>query len=98
MYPVGSNGAGQAILDAAQLTRCIIESDDAVCALKQYDHVRRAATSRIVLADRAGGPDCILNEIERITSGQKVSEEIYQRHRDTLQTLLYEYRSVSSLN
>jgi 2-polyprenyl-6-methoxyphenol hydroxylase-like FAD-dependent oxidoreductase len=58
MYPVGSNGASQAILDAATLAGCLRScAGDMTAALETYDDVRRPATSAIVLANRGHGPE-----------------------------------------
>ena len=53
MVPRGSNGAGQAILDAAALAECLAAADDPVAALKAYEDRRREATAQ----DRAREPD-----------------------------------------
>ena len=46
MYPIGSNGASQAILDARALTGCLSSyPDDLEVALQRYDEARRPATS-----------------------------------------------------
>ena len=58
MYPVGSNGATQAILDAATLAGCLRSyPGDVPSALERYDETRRPATSAIVLANRGHGPE-----------------------------------------
>jgi 2-polyprenyl-6-methoxyphenol hydroxylase-like FAD-dependent oxidoreductase len=58
MYPIGSNGASQAILDARVLTGCLrSHPDDVERALTVYDDVRREATAKIVLANRGLGPE-----------------------------------------
>ena len=58
MYPIGSNGASQAILDARTLTGCLLSyGDDVERALQRYDEERRPATSAIVLANRGLGPE-----------------------------------------
>ena len=58
MYPIGSNGASQAILDARALTGCLrSHPDDPVKALLAYDEARRPATAQIVLANRGQGPE-----------------------------------------
>ncbi len=65
MYPIGSNGASQAILDARVLTGCLRHhSDDPERALARYDEIRRAATSEIVLANRAQGPEAAMQLVE----------------------------------
>jgi 2-polyprenyl-6-methoxyphenol hydroxylase-like FAD-dependent oxidoreductase len=65
MYPIGSNGASQAILDARTLTGCLLSSvDDIEHALQRYDEVRRPATSAIVLANRGLGPELPMHLVE----------------------------------
>ncbi len=65
MYPIGSNGASQAILDARTLTGCLSTyRDDVGRALQRYDHVRRPATSAIVLANRGLGPELPMQLVE----------------------------------
>jgi 2-polyprenyl-6-methoxyphenol hydroxylase-like FAD-dependent oxidoreductase len=63
MVPRGSNGAGQAILDARALTTALLESDDPVAALVAYEKQRLEATTRIVLTNRSNPPDAILREV-----------------------------------
>lgn len=64
MYPIGSNGASQAILDARVLTREIRTHGLTEAALHSYESDRRPATSKIVLANRANGPDQVMQLVE----------------------------------
>ncbi len=65
MYPIGSNGASQAILDARVLTGCLRHhAGDPERGLARYDEIRRAATSEIVLANRRQGPEAGLQLVE----------------------------------
>jgi 2-polyprenyl-6-methoxyphenol hydroxylase-like FAD-dependent oxidoreductase len=64
MYPIGSNGASQAILDARVLTGCLRDIDDPVAALERYDAERRPATAAIVLANRGLGPELPMQLVE----------------------------------
>lgn len=57
MYPIGSNGASQAILDSRVLAGCLRSYESPFDALRRYDTVRREATARIVLANRQLGPE-----------------------------------------
>ncbi len=58
MYPIGSNGASQGILDARVLAGCIrSHRNDPDRALAIYEAYRRPATSAIVLANRGLGPE-----------------------------------------
>jgi 2-polyprenyl-6-methoxyphenol hydroxylase-like FAD-dependent oxidoreductase len=61
MVPRGSNGAGQAILDARALTAALLEHEP-VAALAAYENQRLEATTRIVLTNRSNPPDAILRE------------------------------------
>jgi 5-methylphenazine-1-carboxylate 1-monooxygenase len=65
MYPMGSNGAGQAVLDAVALTRHLTSGADPETALTAYQDERLPATSEIVLRNRIGGPEMVIDEVER---------------------------------
>jgi len=65
MYPIGSNGASQAILDARALTGCLrYYCDDLERGLERYDEIRRPATAKIVLSNRQDGPEACLQLVE----------------------------------
>jgi 2-polyprenyl-6-methoxyphenol hydroxylase-like FAD-dependent oxidoreductase len=65
MYPIGSNGASQAILDARVLTGCLRHHcSDLERGLQRYDELRRDATSAIVLSNRAQGPEIAMQRVE----------------------------------
>jgi 2-polyprenyl-6-methoxyphenol hydroxylase-like FAD-dependent oxidoreductase len=58
MYPIGSNGASQAILDARVLAGCFRRHPgDVDVALARYESTRRPATAAIVRANRGLGPE-----------------------------------------
>jgi 2-polyprenyl-6-methoxyphenol hydroxylase-like FAD-dependent oxidoreductase len=64
MYPVGSNGASQAILDARCLADRLVASASVDQALAAYDAERRPVTAEIVRANRAGGPERVIDAVE----------------------------------
>ncbi|HWK23060.1 MAG TPA: flavin-dependent oxidoreductase [Ureibacillus sp.] len=64
MYPIGSNGASQAILDADALGQVIVEQQDAETTLKAYEALRREATANIVLTNRQNGPEAVMQIVE----------------------------------
>lgn len=64
MYPIGSNGASQAILDADALTAALIEEPNWQSALERYDAERVPATAKVVLQNRQKGPDFIMDLME----------------------------------
>jgi 5-methylphenazine-1-carboxylate 1-monooxygenase len=64
MLPRGSNGAGQAILDARAVAEALAaDPGDPVAALAAYEDRRREATAAVVLANRTSPPDAILREV-----------------------------------
>ena len=65
MYPMGSNGAGQAVMDATCLARCLASEADPKAALLAYQDERLPVTSDVVLRNRAGGPERVIDEVER---------------------------------
>jgi 2-polyprenyl-6-methoxyphenol hydroxylase-like FAD-dependent oxidoreductase len=65
MYPVGSNGASQAILDARALAGAVAAGPDLDAALARYEAERLPATAAIVAANRRGGPEQVLDLAEQ---------------------------------
>ncbi|VCU70079.1 3-hydroxybenzoate 6-hydroxylase 1 [Pigmentiphaga humi] len=70
MVPRGSNGAGQAILDAHAMAEAMAAERDVEQALQRYEAVRRPATTNIVLTNRVMPPDAILKEVYERTNDQ----------------------------
>ncbi|MBJ3775840.1 flavin-dependent oxidoreductase [Acuticoccus mangrovi] len=70
MYPVGSNGSAQAILDAKALAGLLSEGGDPVALLARYDEERRPKTAEIVRLNRKGGPERVIDVVtERAPNG-----------------------------
>jgi len=66
MYPIGSNGASQAILDARVLAGCLRRHPgDVDEALQRYEAARRPATAAIVQANRGLGPELPMRLVEQ---------------------------------
>jgi 2-polyprenyl-6-methoxyphenol hydroxylase-like FAD-dependent oxidoreductase len=66
MYPVGSNGASQAILDARCLADRLAAADLPQAALAAYEAERLPATARIVRMNRTGGPEGVIDAVEAL--------------------------------
>lgn len=64
MYPIGSNGATQAILDARAITDALSQNADPIAALAAYESVRRPMASEIVAMNRKAGLDVVLDLVE----------------------------------
>ncbi|EME99016.1 flavin-dependent oxidoreductase [Streptomyces mobaraensis NBRC 13819 = DSM 40847] len=77
MYPVGANGASQAVVDARVLAHALAGSDDVPAALARYADERREATTAVVRANRA------MNEaVREVPDGGGRSAEHYARITD----------------
>ena len=67
MYPRGSNGSAQSVIDARVLADCLAEGGDPRDALKAYEAARREATGKVVRTNREHPPDFINIKVEELT-------------------------------
>ena len=95
MVPRGSNGAGQAILDARALGSALSENDDPVAALAAYEKRRLEATTRIVLTNRTNPPDAILREVFQRTHDRPFASINDVISRDELVALSEGYKRIA---
>jgi 5-methylphenazine-1-carboxylate 1-monooxygenase len=65
MYPIGSNGGSQAIIDARVLAASLAAGGEVPAALAGYERARLGPTSAIVLANRDMPGDRVLSEVAR---------------------------------
>ncbi|WP_346910035.1 flavin-dependent oxidoreductase [uncultured Roseibium sp.] len=63
-YPVGSNGASQAIVDARRLGAALLEHGLTHAALKAYEEDMLPLTTRLIMTNRGSGPDAVLQVVE----------------------------------
>jgi 2-polyprenyl-6-methoxyphenol hydroxylase-like FAD-dependent oxidoreductase len=69
MYPRGSNGAAQALIDARTLAQILARERDAVAALREYEAARLAPTARVVRTNREHPPDYLIMKVDELTGG-----------------------------
>ena len=67
MYPVGSNGSAQAILDARCLADNLASAGHPREALYRYEKERLDPTSKVVHNNRLGGPERVIDEVEKLS-------------------------------
>ncbi|HEX5658436.1 MAG TPA: flavin-dependent oxidoreductase, partial [Polyangiales bacterium] len=81
LYPIGSNGSAQAILDARCLADCLHDARDINYALREYEAERLPKTAAIALRNRLNGPEQVLQIVEeRAPDGfASVTDVISQR-------------------
>ncbi len=97
MYPIGSNGASQAILDARHLALFLAQNADIDAALAQYESVRRPATERLVLLNRGNGPEQVMQLAhERAPGGFKHVHDVLSQ--DELERTAGEYKKAAGFD
>ncbi len=97
MYPIGSNGASQGILDSDALVRALAAHDDPVAALKVYEAERLPATANIVLTNRGNGPEvCMQMAEERAPQGFDDVAQVFAE--GELETIAARYKAVAGFS
>ncbi len=74
MYPRGSNGSAQGLIDARTLADCLAAHDDPRDALKAYEAARLGPTSHIVRTNRTSPPDIINIRVEELTGDRPFAD------------------------
>ena len=69
MYPTGSNGGSQAIVDARILGACMVEHGASEAALAVFDDKLCEPISQLVLRNRGAGPFGLLNLVDERCGG-----------------------------
>ena len=95
MVPRGSNGAGQAIVDARALADRLCTGEDPVAALRAYEDIRRPATANVVRTNRTNPPDAILREVYQRTGDKPFDDIDMVISRDELVALSDSYKRVA---
>jgi 2-polyprenyl-6-methoxyphenol hydroxylase-like FAD-dependent oxidoreductase len=70
MYPRGSNGSAQAVIDARTLADELAKGGPVTDALRRYEDMRRPATTAIVRTNRQYPPDFINIKVEQLVGDQ----------------------------
>ncbi len=96
MYPIGSNGASQAILDARALVQALAAHADPVAALQAYEEDRLPKTAAIVRANRQNGPEqCMQLAHERAPGGFARIEDVFAE--GELEAIAARYKTLTGL-
>ncbi|QIE55893.1 flavin-dependent oxidoreductase [Pikeienuella piscinae] len=69
MYPTGSNGASQAIVDARRLGRAFLDHGVGPAALRDYEAEMRPRMAKVIAANRGAGPDYVLEIVKQRSGG-----------------------------
>jgi 2-polyprenyl-6-methoxyphenol hydroxylase-like FAD-dependent oxidoreductase len=96
MYPTGSNGASQAIVDARVLSAALLEHGVNSHALRAYDAQLCPQISQLVLLNRGAGPFGLLNLLDDRCGGvfENIDDVIPKAERDEF---MHRYRAAAGL-
>jgi 5-methylphenazine-1-carboxylate 1-monooxygenase len=95
MYPRGSNGSAQAILDARELAQQLTSADDARAALSAYEASRLKPTAAIVEANRTVPPDFIISKVDELSGGRPFGHIDDLISQEELRRMSDEYKKIA---
>jgi 2-polyprenyl-6-methoxyphenol hydroxylase-like FAD-dependent oxidoreductase len=98
MYPRGSNGSAQALIDVRVLGGLLKDASDPQAALIAYERERSPVTARIVRTNRAEPPDVINIRVEELTGDRPFERLDDYISQDELRALSGNYQSVAGFS
>jgi 5-methylphenazine-1-carboxylate 1-monooxygenase len=97
MYPIGSNGSAQAILDARYLADCLATDPNTPYALREYEAERLPRTTGIVLRNRMNGPEQVMQMAEeRAPQGFRHVNDVIPQ--ETLEAISLRYKRLAGFD
>ncbi|MFC3040549.1 flavin-dependent oxidoreductase [Virgibacillus xinjiangensis] len=97
MYPIGSNGASQAILDADELGEALSKHPTVETALKAYEEARLEPTAEIVRSNRKNGPEQVMQLVEeRAPEGFAALDDVISRQE--LEEVTGKYKKIAGFD
>jgi len=96
MYPTGSNGASQAIVDARVMGKCFVDLGVNRSALEAYNQLLCEPVSNLVLRNRGAGPFEILELVDQRCGGKfdNIDDVIAP---EELQNVMAKYKKAAGL-
>jgi len=95
MYPRGSNGAAQAILDARALADRLAAGGDPAAGLAAYEAARSGPTARVVRTNREQPPDYLIRRVEELVGDAPFDDLDRYITRAELQGFSEDYKRVT---
>jgi 2-polyprenyl-6-methoxyphenol hydroxylase-like FAD-dependent oxidoreductase len=95
MYPRGSNGSAQSVIDARVLADCLVKGGDPRDALQAYEAARRDATGKVVRTNREHPPDFINIKVEELTGDKPFKNLDDYITQDELRALSEKYKRIA---
>ena len=95
MYPRGSNGSAQAVIDARALADFLRSSTDPREALKAYEAARSGPAGRVVRTNREHPPDFINIKVEELVGDKPFDDLDKYITQDELRALSESYKRIA---
>ena len=97
IYPIGSNGASQAILDAEARAEAVSSTPHTEEALQRYQNKRLPPTAEIVESNRRLGPEVVMQLVEdRAPDGFRNLDDVISR--EELETVAQLYKKTAGFD
>ncbi len=98
MYPRGSNGAAQALLDAHTLADLLAAAKDPVAALTEYERLRLPLANKVVQTNRKTPPDFINIKVEELVGDRPFDNLDRYISQDELRALSDNYKRIAGFS
>ncbi len=98
MYPRGSNGSAQALIDVRELAQALSEEPEATVAFDRYEQSRRPATAHVVETNRRAPPDYINIRVEELTGDRPFENLDDYISQDELRALSDAYKTAAGFS
>jgi 5-methylphenazine-1-carboxylate 1-monooxygenase len=95
MYPRGSTGSAQGLIDARVLADALAQHDDPLAALRAYEATRAGPAGKVVLTNRTQPPDFINIRVEELTGDKPFANLDDFITQDELRALSDRYKQVA---
>ena len=95
MYPRGSNGSAQALIDARTLAEQLSQHSNPQDALKAYEALRLAPTAKVVETNRNVPPDFIIMKAQELSGGKPFRHIDDLISQDELRQISDNYKTVA---
>ena len=95
MYPRGSNGSAQSLIDARTLAELLASTGDPLRAFDEYEATRREATGRVVTTNRSQPPDFIIMKADELSGGKPFNHIDDLISQDELRQIAARYEQVA---
>lgn len=98
MYPRGSNGAAQGLIDARTLAELLAVTPDPQAALQAYDQTRVGPTGKVVQTNRSTPPDYINIKVDELTGGRPFRHIDDVISQDELRQISENYKKIAGFS